>query len=162
LLTVHKLLARQLKRTLGIAGEADLQALVADIRAGNLPQPADFAARLEAFLEQVNEAYEQSERDLTLRARSLAMSNLEANEAFERMRLQSHNLERALASLRDTANQMLRSVGQPELPRTGPINDTWDNHRARLDARKPYRDFVLRRWDTDGRVFYISTSPSSR
>jgi len=236
---VHKLLARQLKRTLGIAGESELRALIAGLREGNLPQPADFAAQLEALLGQVDESYEQSDRDLTLRARSLEMSNVEANEAFERMRLQSHNLERALASLRDTANQMLRSVGQPELPagshdvevlssvmtrliqerefallsmqrseakfrsltqlisdsyweqdaqyrflpvdngsapgdalersevvglrrwelpRTEPVSDTWANHRATLAARKPYRDFVLRRWDADGHVFFISTS----
>ena len=236
---MHKLLARQLKRTFGVAGEPELHALIAGLRNHAPSLPGDLASRLEALLAQVNESYEQSDRDLTLRARSLEMSNLEANEAFERMRRQSHNLELALASLRGTANQLLRSVGQPELhagsnnvevlssvmtrltqereaalrsmqrseakfrsltelisdsyweqdaqyrflrvknptsqsdalgseefvglrrwelPRAEPVNATWESHRAVLERREPFRDFVLRRWDREGSVFYISTS----
>jgi len=236
---VHKLLARQLKRSLGLAGPDDLRALLDVLRDRPETLPADFSERLANLLAQVEESYEQSDRDLTLRARSLEVSNLEANEAFERMRQQSHNLERALASLRDTANQLLRSVGQPELPggsndvevlssvmrrltreresalrsmqrseakfrsltqlisdsyweqdaelrfvstedyqpqrdglsrteyigrtrwelpRTEPVTQSWDAHQATLAARQPFRDLVIKRWDKQGEVRYISVS----
>ncbi|HET9734193.1 MAG TPA: PAS domain S-box protein [Burkholderiales bacterium] len=45
-----------------------------------------------------------------------------------------------------------------ELPGTEALSGSWDEHRAVLAARLPFRDFMLRRTGTDGAVHYISVS----
>jgi diguanylate cyclase (GGDEF)-like protein/PAS domain S-box-containing protein len=45
-----------------------------------------------------------------------------------------------------------------ELPRTEALSGSWDEHKAVLAARLPFRDFMLRRAGTDGTLHYISVS----
>jgi diguanylate cyclase (GGDEF)-like protein/PAS domain S-box-containing protein len=39
-----------------------------------------------------------------------------------------------------------------------PLSCSWDEHKALLDARKPYRDFEYRRTLADGRLQYVAAS----
>jgi len=45
-----------------------------------------------------------------------------------------------------------------ELPRTDPVNTTWDEHEAMLRAHRPFHDLILRRTGEDGSVDYVSVS----
>jgi diguanylate cyclase (GGDEF)-like protein/PAS domain S-box-containing protein len=45
-----------------------------------------------------------------------------------------------------------------ELPGTEIVNQTWDEHRAVLAARKPFRDVLLRRTDKSGEVHFVSVA----
>ncbi|MBI3374421.1 MAG: PAS domain S-box protein [Betaproteobacteria bacterium] len=45
-----------------------------------------------------------------------------------------------------------------ELPGTEIVNQTWDEHRAALDARKPFQDLLLKRTAADGKVFYVGVA----
>jgi diguanylate cyclase (GGDEF)-like protein/PAS domain S-box-containing protein len=45
-----------------------------------------------------------------------------------------------------------------ELPNTAVVNQTWDQHRAVLEARQPFHDLVLRRVDSDGEAHFVSVS----
>ncbi len=45
-----------------------------------------------------------------------------------------------------------------ELPRTAPIGVTWQEHRATLEARRPFHDLLLQRKAPDGRVYYVEVS----
>jgi PAS domain S-box-containing protein len=45
-----------------------------------------------------------------------------------------------------------------ELPGTDIVGQTWDEHRAVLAARQPFRDLLLKRTATDGAVHYVSVS----
>jgi PAS domain S-box-containing protein len=43
-----------------------------------------------------------------------------------------------------------------ELPRTWPVNCTWEEHQADLFARRPFKGFVVRRLTPEGNTVYIS------
>jgi PAS domain S-box-containing protein len=45
-----------------------------------------------------------------------------------------------------------------ELPGTEIENQTWDEHRATLAAREPFRDVLLKRTGADGAIHYVSIS----
>lgn len=45
-----------------------------------------------------------------------------------------------------------------ELPGTGIVGQTWDEHRAVLDAHEPFQDLLLKRTAADGRVFYLAVA----
>ncbi len=45
-----------------------------------------------------------------------------------------------------------------ELPELELTDAQWAAHRAELDAHRPFRDFVMRRLDRDGRPVYVSVS----
>jgi diguanylate cyclase (GGDEF)-like protein/PAS domain S-box-containing protein len=45
-----------------------------------------------------------------------------------------------------------------ELPGTEPLEGGWDEHKAVLAARRPFRDFMLRRRGNDGGIHYVSVS----
>ena len=45
-----------------------------------------------------------------------------------------------------------------ELPRTDPVDTTWDEHEAMLRAHRPFHDLILRRTGEDGSVDYVSVS----
>jgi diguanylate cyclase (GGDEF)-like protein/PAS domain S-box-containing protein len=45
-----------------------------------------------------------------------------------------------------------------ELPRTEPVNTTWDQHRAMLRAHQPFRDLLLKRIGTGGEAHYVTVS----
>ena len=45
-----------------------------------------------------------------------------------------------------------------ELPHTEPVSITWQDHRATLEARKPFHDLLLRRKAPDGHTHYVEVS----
>ena len=116
---MHKLLSRQAKRLLGV-DEAQLASVLGELKlvAGSASVSPD-AARLLAgfgeFLARVDSAYEQSDRDLDLRSRSLALSSAELNQTNERIRVELDSRTRAIDSLRDTANSLMRTI-DPDMP----------------------------------------------
>ena len=88
---MHRGLRRQLKRTLSLADEEEISVLLAAARnAATQPGLAPaIVALLENFgslIERVDATYEQSDRDLDLRTRSLELSSNELNEANGKLR----------------------------------------------------------------------------
>jgi PAS domain S-box-containing protein len=55
---------------------------------------------------------------------------------------------------------MERYIGRRrwEVPGTAPVEGSWDAHRARLDARQPFRDLLIRVDGVMGRDHFISVS----
>jgi two-component system sensor histidine kinase/response regulator len=109
-----KLLARQLRRALTVADDADLATLlgaVGQVTAAD-PELAGLAGRLDKLLAMVDEAYLHGERDLELRTRSLELSSKELLEANEKLRDEALAQERALRALRQAVEQMLPSAPQ--------------------------------------------------
>jgi two-component system, sensor histidine kinase and response regulator len=109
----HKLLARQLRRHLHVAEPDDLARLQAKLQAQADPELQQLAQGLPALLAQVAGAYEQSERDLALRTRSLELSSAELTEANTRLRAEAAAQAQVLSSLRETRNELLQREGLP-------------------------------------------------
>lgn len=121
---MNKLLTRQVKRLLG-CDEVSLASLLQEVQelGPNRPPSAQaqrLLAGLQAFLQQVDQAYEQSDRDLDLRSRSLKLSSDELSQANDRMRalngslaerVEQRTLEltNALADLELSQNELRRS-----------------------------------------------------
>lgn len=116
---MHSLLARQTRELLGV-DEKQLPAVVAEIkRLARAPGLSLEAARLlqgmPVFLERVDSAYEQSERDLDLKTRSLQPSAIELTHTNDRIRTELASRTRAIDSLRETANSLMRTI-DPDTP----------------------------------------------
>ena len=47
-----------------------------------------------------------------------------------------------------------------ELPDSAPVNMTWEEHKAQLQAHKEFRNLLIKRIDTDGATRYASVSGS--
>jgi signal transduction histidine kinase len=121
---MNKLLVRQIKRLLG-TDEAHVDELLKELQSlgVNGASSADglrFLAGMSAFLEQVNSAYDQNDRDLDLRTRSLQLSSAELNEVNDRFRAlnsslagrveqRTKDLTQALAELEQSQNELRRS-----------------------------------------------------
>lgn len=110
---MHKLLLRQTRRLLGVEEDqlpavlTELQQLAAN--AGVSEGAAHVMAGLQGFLTRVEEAYEQNDRDLDLKTRSLQLSSIELSHTNDRLRLELDSRTRAIDSLRETANSLLRT-----------------------------------------------------
>lgn len=118
---MHKLLTRQFKRNLGVE-EARLPAVFEELRrlvdSGSLSDDASrMMAGMESFLQRVDEAYQQNDRDLDLKTRSLELSSVELTERNSRMREELASRTRAIETLRTTAMGLMDSVDldQPAL-----------------------------------------------
>jgi two-component system, sensor histidine kinase and response regulator len=91
---MHKLLARQTKRLLGTDATllpTVLPAVLEELQglatvAGLSPAAVQLLGNLGVFLERVDEAYAQSERDLDLKTRSLELSSVELTRTNDRLR----------------------------------------------------------------------------
>ncbi len=111
---MHKLLMRQSRRLLGVeAGQlpvvlAELAQLARE--PGLSPSAAGVLTGLDGFLKRVEDAYEQSDRDLDLKTRSLQLSSIELSHTNDRLRLELDSRKRAIDSLRETANSLLQTV----------------------------------------------------
>ena len=110
---MHRTLARQLRRVCGIDAETGLQALL-DGAAAALAGPAPLAPELRGLLAglgqliaRVDSTYEQSDRDLDLRSRSLELSSTELSDANAQMRADIASRNRVLASTRAAAASLL-------------------------------------------------------
>jgi signal transduction histidine kinase/CheY-like chemotaxis protein len=114
----QKLLARQLKRHLGLADDAAVAAYLDGLEQLAAQQPPAVARGLRglrALLVQVDEAYAQYDRDLTLGSRSLAISSQELLEANERIREEARAQQRVLAALRTAVQRLARGAGVTEV-----------------------------------------------
>ncbi len=109
---MNKALLRQLKRTIGIADEAALAAYLDTLRAHPANSDPALQGLLTGFgdlLQRVDASYEQFDRDLELRTRSLEISSLELSGSNEKLREELSNRESALGSLRDAIQGLLPS-----------------------------------------------------
>jgi len=107
---MQKTLLRQLKRTVGIEDAAALEQLLARLQlAADSAEPAMAAlfAGLEELLGRIDASYEQYERDLQLRTRSLEISSQELSTLNDKLRLELIERENALISLRDAVRVLL-------------------------------------------------------
>ena len=115
---MQKTLLRQLKRTIGVGDEAELGKLLATMRAtAETAEPSlrQMLTGFGDFLERVGTSYEQYERDLDLRTRSLELSSAELSGSNEKLRLELLGRENALQSLREVVRDLLPNVA-PEAP----------------------------------------------
>ena len=108
---MHKLLARQMKRLLGVE-EAQASEVLAELGAlaqqgAMSPTAAQLLNGMGVFLQRVDEAYLQSDRDLDLKTRSLELSSVELTKKNESMRDEIASRNRAIDSLRDTARSLM-------------------------------------------------------
>ncbi|HMT79153.1 MAG TPA: response regulator [Azonexus sp.] len=107
---MQKSLLRQLKRSIGIGSEAELTDILA--LASQLAKTADPALQdllngLGDLLARVDASYQQYERDLELRTRSLELSSSELSESNEKLRLSLAGRDNALRSLRTTVRNLM-------------------------------------------------------
>ncbi len=112
---MHKLLARQTKRVLGLEEATSAQVLLelkalAQAAPGLSPQAAKVLTGLDDFLGRVDEAYVQSDRDLELKTRSLELSSAELTETNQRIREELSSRTRAIESLKQTAISLMDFV----------------------------------------------------
>ena len=113
---MHRLLQRQLKRTLGLRAEGELETLAEKLteHAENAALPEELRRLCAGFmplLGRIDAAYEQHARDLTLRDRSLSLSSDELTRANQTIRQEAERQGRVVESLRTTANELLISAG---------------------------------------------------
>ncbi len=107
---MHKTLQRQLKRSLGIGDEAELSALLATLQAEATHAAPALRPLLASFgdlLSKVGASYEQYDRDLELRTRSLEISSAELSSANDKLRHSLRDHENALDSLRQSIHDLL-------------------------------------------------------
>jgi PAS domain S-box-containing protein len=122
---MHRGLHRQLKRTLGLADDEALASLLAKAGAvagqpGVDPAVAGLLTNFGALLERIDATYDQSDRDLELRTRSLELSSAELSGANERLREDIAVRSRAIQSLRETVSGLL---GEEPLGGEGASNE---------------------------------------
>ncbi|MBS2025463.1 MAG: hypothetical protein JST92_23945, partial [Deltaproteobacteria bacterium] len=133
----HKLLARQLKRSLGIKDEAALQELLSRVTElaqtpGVPPLLARVLPQVSGFLAMVSESYEMNDRDLVLRTRSLELSSRELVAANDKVRREAAEQQLVLDSLRQTANRLADQAGLPALALEGKNAQQTSNFVAQL------------------------------
>ncbi|HOY22554.1 MAG TPA: PAS domain-containing sensor histidine kinase [Cellvibrio sp.] len=105
---MHPTLARQLRRLCGIESETELTTRLAALLAADLtPELRTLAEGMPEFLSRVNSTYEQNDRDLELRSRSLEHSSAELNAINKQMREDIASRNRVLQSVRDAADKLL-------------------------------------------------------
>jgi nitrogen fixation negative regulator NifL len=118
---MQKALFRQLKRSMGIGSEAELATLLSAMSAATATASPVLRAALEGFgdfVARVDNSYEQYERDLELRTRSLEISSSELTDSNEKLRLSLAGREKALLSLRNTVRELLPDSDPHELADT--------------------------------------------
>ena len=117
----YYVLARQLRRVF-VCAETRFAQVFEELGAlssqpGLSPETARFLTGIGGFLDRVGAAYEQSDRDLELTARGLDLSSQEVLLANDRLREELERSQRAIESLRETANELIGSGGGTPLPR---------------------------------------------
>ena len=99
---MNRLLQRQLRRTLGVADAQTLAAWLGRVSLtdGDADEDARAREHLAALFARIEETYDQHERDIDLRTRSLELSSAELNQANRRLRQDLAERDQTLASLR--------------------------------------------------------------
>ena len=112
----HKLLARQLKRSLKLTTPEELEHMLGSLTAVcTTPDTQDLPRRLAEFLQQVDQAYQQFDRDLELRTRSLELSSTELTTANNQLRNEAEQRQRTLDQIKSSVNTLLANSGLPEI-----------------------------------------------
>ena len=132
---MHKLLQRQVKHALGV--DDSQWAAVGDWIESNVESaslPTDVLAVLRglpALLQRVSEAYDQNDRDLQLKTRSLELSSEELGSSNARLREELASRTRAIDSLRTSAMGLMEFVDfdKPEL-----VDDNLESLSALMSA----------------------------
>ncbi|MCG2575748.1 response regulator [Dechloromonas sp. XY25] len=117
---MQKLLLRQLKRSLGVSDESELATLLDDLQAAAPQADPTLQPLLTGFgklLASIDASYEQYERDLELRTRSLDISSSELSTANDKLRQSLAGRENALRSLRATMRDLLPDAPEGEAER---------------------------------------------
>jgi len=109
---MHQTLFRQIKRLWGVTTPEGLESVCREAdtlsrQAGVSPELAALLTSLPMLVERVGSTYEQFERDLDLRSRSLELSSQELGLLNEKLRLDLEGRNRAIESLRQLASGML-------------------------------------------------------
>ncbi|QYG07972.1 response regulator [Janthinobacterium sp. PAMC25594] len=124
---MNRTLARQLSRVCDIDSENACIALLEQAQAlgsqaGTPPELAAFLAGLPALLLRIDGSYEQAERDLDLRSRSLELSSTELSMTNDLLRTELASRNRVLQSLRVAAVRLLDNDDSGlHLPQEGDI-----------------------------------------
>src|SRR5574343_632098 len=107
---MQKNLLRQLKRSIGVDSESRLSELLASMEAAVATSNPALHGVLRGFgdlLAKVDASYEQYERDIDLRTRSLALSSSELSDSNEQLRQELARRQEALGALRAALNDLL-------------------------------------------------------
>jgi len=105
---MHPTLARQLRRLCGIESHAELAQRLTSFQALHLaPELRSLVDGMSELFARVNSTYEQNDRDLDLRSRSLEQSSAELNAINKQMREDIVSRNRVLQSVRDAADKLL-------------------------------------------------------
>lgn len=105
---MHPTLARQLRRLCGIESNTELAQRLTDFQALDLaPELRSLVEGMSELFARVNSTYEQNDRDLDLRSRSLEQSSTELNAINKQMREDIASRNRVLESVRDAADKLL-------------------------------------------------------
>ncbi len=105
---MHVTLARQLRRLCAIESEQQLAELITELTASaTTPQTQTFVQGLAELLGRVSSTYEQNDRDLDLRARSLEESSRELNSINTQLMAENESHNRILTSVRKALGQLL-------------------------------------------------------
>jgi signal transduction histidine kinase/ActR/RegA family two-component response regulator len=106
-----KVLARQMRRQLGLAEDFDLNAWLEQLLHADIGTRLAGVLALRRLFAIVNDTYAQNERDTVLRSRSLELSSLELVAANDRLRADMLTQQRVIDTLRETANALLLQSG---------------------------------------------------
>ncbi|MBL8419421.1 MAG: PAS domain S-box protein [Dechloromonas sp.] len=176
---MHRLLLRQLRRATGVEDEGTLQTLLVELSklAPRLePDVGQALAGLGDLIARVDAAYTQNDRDLELRTRSLELSSAELNKANDKLRDELASRMRAIASLRETANSLLGTLGMEQIGEddTGLERTSYlladlvrQRERAEQELRSVHADLerqkaaldehaIVSATDTAGRIIYAN------
>ena len=111
---MHRILQRQLKRSLGLLDEDAFRDLLE--AASTLASRADIAPAVATLLEsfgefvkRVDATYQQADRDLELRTRSLELSSTELNDANTQLQQEMEGRTLALQSLHQTLTELIKT-----------------------------------------------------
>ncbi len=162
---MHKLLAIQLRKHLGIQGD----------ETSPIPAGSPLLETLAPFLEAVDSAYVQFDRDLSLGHRSLTLSNEELQVMYERQHQEMEQRLEVLEGLRRTTQRLLpesNRIGIPELDAKDPrtlvilmerLVREREEAKTRLEGREAqYRSVlealkeVVFQLDQEGRWLYLN------
>jgi two-component system sensor histidine kinase/response regulator len=110
-MALHRTLARQIKRLLGV-DEADLPELAqafGDLARQENLDPATVTALqgLEKFIQRIDESYAQNDRDLDLRSRSLELSSNELTRSNMILTQELASRERSIGMLHEATQRLM-------------------------------------------------------
>jgi PAS domain S-box-containing protein len=112
---MNHLLFRQLRKTLGVPDDAAWASWLSGV-VTQLPeeQQGKVAAGLSALMGRVSETYDQHERDIDLRTRSLELSSAELNQANRKLRTELQGRDAVLRKLQDVLRDLSMDDASPE------------------------------------------------